>query len=121
MSLVANLELILDSVIENLDPIRLGPAQFTMTAGDASLNVKTLVADEFHTILSDAVVEEMSGPYRWLIINIHETTNAKIGFGQATPIVLEPNEFAFWNGPDLPYAAGDGAAGQIVYWVINKT
>ena len=117
MALVANLELILDSIITGLDPQRIGPAQFQMTAGDHLCRTITLPADEFHTI----EVGEMAGPYRFLMVNIHATESIKVGFGQSTPISFAPGDWSFWNGSDIPYAAGDGAESKLFYMVMNQT
>lgn len=116
MGIQVNFELIQDAPVVGANPIPFTIA-LPYTSGDFLNRYKTVENDEFHTL----EVGEMEGPYRFFLMNIHATINVKIGFGQSTPIILEPTEWTFWPGEDIPYASGDGAQSRLFYKVMNKT
>ena len=111
MALQVNMTLALDSGVSGVDSIQYGPAEFTWAAGDGLQLVKTLAADNFEIL----EVSDLAGPYYFILLNLETAggTDVKIGFGQATPIIIPPQVMNIISGPDIPYAAGDGATAKL--------
>jgi len=117
MSLTLNFEAVLDEDITGVDALHFGLAQFTFaTDGDALERRVTLPSGAYTTLDTGS----MTGPFYWLLLNVHDNVDVKVGFGSGDPIVLEPGELAWWSGTDIAYAIGDGAESRLLYWVIKK-
>ena len=119
LELQIDLQIVLDEDVPNTSPESWGPAQLIHTPSESLRRRIAIPADENHT-LSHAGTSE-SGPFIWLLVNVHATVAAKIGFGQAYDMTIQPGKFAMWQGTRIPYAQGDGAEGELLYWCIAET
>ena len=110
--------LIIDSPIEGVDSVNVGPYNLddASIVGDNRQKSVTLSSSKWETLDADGIT-----PYGWVFINLDTLLDIKIGFGTGEPILIPAGKPAIWWGSTIPRAKAVSGTPRLKYIVFAQT
>ena len=118
MSLNLQFTVTLSSLIEGVDSESVGPYSLDDDAivGDSLRRTVALQTGIWTTLEIGEIT-----PHGWVVVNLDDTDDIKIGWGTGEPILLPPGKPGIWWGTEIPRAQDATGTPKLLYLVFAKT